>query len=411
MTLDIDFVHAQFPQYGDDPDRVFCSNAGGSYLARPVIDILQRYNEHTRVQPYYPFAPSRDAGEAMDAARRGWAQALNIELTELTIGPSTSMNTYVMAQSLGASWKSGDEIIVTNQDHEANIGVWRRKAEEKGAKIVEWEIDPSTGLLNPEDLDQLLTPNTRWLFFTQCSNVIGTINPVAEIVQKVHSLSSAKVCVDAVSYSPHHICDLKDLGVDMYLFSLYKVFGPHQGILYVNKTLAAELQGQSHYFNQLDDSKRYNPAGPQHAQIAGCQGVLDYFDALHLHHGGSGDDSPRDKMKTIHKLIADREKLLTIPILDYLRESPSIRLLGKTHCKDEDRAATIAFKPLKKSSDAVATAMQKAGIGTENGDFYAPRTLQSLGLAEDGGVVRISLLHYNTLQDVERILLALDQAL
>lgn len=411
MSLDIDFVHAQFPQYSDDPDRVFCSNAGGSYVAQQVIDILQRYNAHTRVQPYYPFAPSADAGEAMDVARRGWAQALNIDLDELTIGPSTSMNTYVMAQSLGASWKSGDEIIVTNQDHEANIGVWRRKAEEKGVTIREWQIDPVTGLLNPEDLDQLLSPQTRWLFFTQCSNIIGTVNPVADIAHRVRSQSSAKICVDAVSYSPHHICDLKQLGVDMYLFSLYKVFGPHQGFLYVSKTLAETLEGQSHFFNQQDDSKRYNPAGPQHAQIAGCQGVLDYFHALHKHHGGDSNASSSDKMNFVHQLLSEQEKSLTIPILDYLRELPTIRLLGKTHCDDDDRAATIAFKPLKKSSDAVAAAMQKAGIGTENGDFYAPRAVQALGLEDDGGVIRISLLHYNTPKDVERILVSLDQAL
>lgn len=411
MTLDIDFVHAQFPQYSDNPERVFCSNAGGSYMARQVIDILQRYNEHTRVQPYYPFHPSEDAGEAMDVARRGWAQALNIELTELTIGPSTSMNTYVMAQALGANWNSGDEIIVTNQDHEANIGVWRRKAEEKGAVVRQWSIDPETGLLDPEDLEKLLTPRTRWLFFTQCSNVIGTVNPVTDIVQRVRALSTAKICVDAVSYSPHHICDLKALDVDMYVFSLYKVFGPHQGILYVNKTLAEELQGQSHYFNQHDDSKRYNPAGPQHAQIAGCQGVLDYFDALHQHHGGNSSDSPQQIMQAVHKLMSEQEKSLTIPIVEYLRDSSKVQLLGKTHCDDEDRAATIAFKPLKTSSDSVAASMQKAGIGTENGDFYAPRAIQAMGLEHDGGVVRVSLLHYNTQRDVERILIGLDEAL
>ncbi|MFK8049262.1 MAG: aminotransferase class V-fold PLP-dependent enzyme [Halioglobus sp.] len=411
MILDIDFVHAQFPQYSDNPERVFCSNAGGSYMARQVIDLLQRYNEHTRVQPYYPFQPSEDAGQAMDTARHGWAQALNIDLTELTIGPSTSMNTYVMAQSIGAKWNSGDEIIVTNQDHEANIGVWRRKAEEKGATIREWEIDPETGLLDPQDLDQLLNSRTRWLFFTQCSNVIGTVNPVADIVEKVQALSSAKICVDAVSYSPHHICDLKALGVDMYVFSLYKVFGPHQGMLYVNSSLAEELEGQSHYFNQHEDSKRYNPAGPQHAQIAGCQGVLDYFTALHQHHGGARSDTPQETMLAVHKLMSEQERSLTVPILDYLRESPKVQLLGKNHCDDGDRAATIAFKPLKATSDSVAAVMQTAGIGTENGDFYAPRTIQAMGLERDGGVVRISLLHYNTQQDVEKILIGLDQAL
>ena len=410
MNLDIDFVRAQFPQCSDNPEHVFCCNAGGSYLAQPVIDLMRHYNEHTRVQPYYAFTPSQEAGQAMDAARLGWAQVLNIATSELTIGPSTSMNSYVMAQAMGAAWGPGDEIIVTQQDHESNIGVWRRKAEEKGATIREWAIDPVTGLLDPADLDHLLTERTRWLFFTHCSNVIGTVNPVADIVQRVRSQSSAKVCVDAVAYAPHHICDLKALDVDIYLFSLYKVFGPHQGILYVKAQLADELVGQSHYFIEDVDSKRYNPAGPQHAQIAACRGVLDYFDALHLHHGGSASDSPVVKMTAIHALTSAHEKSLTEPILEYLNQSSKVRLLGKTHCADGDRAATIAFQPLRKSSADVTALMREAGIGTENGNFYAPRALENLGIDVDDGVVRVSLVHYSTLQDVERILGSIDRA-
>ncbi len=411
MILDIDFVRAQFPQCSDNPEHVFCCNAGGSYVAQPVIERMQHYNQHTRVQPYYAFTPSQEAGQAMDAARQGWALALNIEIGELTIGPSTSMNSYVMAQALGAAWGPGDEIIVTQQDHEANIGVWRRKAEEKGVTIREWAVNPVTGLLDPADLDQLLSDRTRWLFFTHCSNLIGTVNPVADIVQKVRSQGTAKVCVDAVAYAPHHICDLKALGVDIYLFSLYKVFGPHQGILYVNGQLSDQLLGQSHYFTQNVDSKRYNPAGPQHAQIAACRGVLDYFDALHLHHGGKAGDSAAVKMAAIHTLTFGHETILARPMLEYLNQSSKARLLGKVHCDDGDRAATISFKPLRKSSADVTTLMRKDGIGTENGNFYAPRVLKNLGIDIDDGVVRVSLLHYNTLKDVERILVSLDSAL
>jgi selenocysteine lyase/cysteine desulfurase len=411
MSLDIDFVRAQFPQCGQAPERVFCSNAGGSYMARQVLDRLQYYNEHTRVQPYSNFSPSREAGEAMDVARRGWSHALHIGLEELTIGPSTSMNSYVMAQALGAGWTSADEIILCQQDHEANIGVWRRKAEEKGVTVREWTVDPVTGLLDPADLDELLTDKTRWLFFTQCSNLVGTVNPVADIVRKVREGSNARVCVDAVSYAPHHICDLRALGVDMYMFSLYKVFGPHQGLLYVNSQLAGELEGQSHHFIRDDISKRYNPAGPQHAQIAACQGVLDYFDELHRHHGGSNEDSPVTKMQAVHRLIFEREEQLAAPILAYLDQSSAVRLLGKPDCSDGDRAATIAFKPLHDSSAAVAAELQQLGIGTENGDFYAPWALQGMGIDTQDGVVRVSLVHYNTEQDVEHILTSLDKVL
>ena len=287
----------------------------------------------------------------MDAARRGWADALNIGLEELTIGPSSSANTYTMAQAIGAGWRPGDEIVVTQQDHETNIGAWRRKAEEAGATVREWALDPATGLLDPEDLYALLNDNTRWVFFTHCSNLMGTVNPVADIVDQVRARSAARVGVDAVAYAPHHIPDLKALDVDLYFFSLYKVFGPHQGILYVRGALSDELAGQSHYFIRDDPAKRYNPAGPQHSQVAACRGVLDYFSALHRHHGSDSATSDhrtagaRATLEAIHPLIVEQERSLAEPLLDYLENSPQVQLLGKRHCRDGDRAPTIAFRP------------------------------------------------------------------
>ena len=410
MPLDLDFVHSQFPQCADYPEVVFCSNAGGSFMAAPVIDLLNHYNTHTRVQPYSAFTPSREAGEAMDRARAGWATALNIDVKELTLGPSTSANSYVMAQALGANWGPGDEIVICQQDHEANIGAWARKAEDMGATVCEWPIDPATGLLDPEDLYRLLNDNTRWVIFTQASNLMGTVNPVAEITREVHARSNARVCVDAVSYAPHHIPDLKALGVDMYLFSLYKVYGPHQGLLYVDAAVAGELAGQGHYFNRDDPAKRFNPAGPQHGQIAACQGVLDYFDALHVHHGGAPNDDALTKGAAVHNLIIEQERALAEPLLDYL-DNAEVQLLGKRHCRDGDRAPTIAFKPLGTTSTAAAAALQVEGIGTENGNFYAPRALEAMGIDPTDGVVRISLLHYNTVEEVGRILTALDKVL
>jgi cysteine desulfurase family protein (TIGR01976 family) len=411
MPLDLDFVRSQFPQCADYPEVVFCSNAGGSLVTAPVIDLLHHYNSHTRVQPYSAFTPSREAGEAMDRARQGWAEALNIDVGELTIGPSSSANTYVMAQAVGAGWQPGDEIVVTQQDHETNIGAWRRMAEQRGATIREWAVDPTTGLLDPEDLYALVNDKTRWVFFTHCSNLMGTVHPVAEITREIRTRSPARVCVDAVAYAPHHVPDLGALDVDMYFFSLYKVYGPHQGILYVKNALHDTLEGQGHYFNRDDPAKRYNPAGPQHAQIAACQGVLDYFAALHRQHGGSDSEPATVSMAAVHSLIAEQEQRLTEPLLDYLANSPGVRLLGKRHCRDGDRAPTIAFKPEIGSAADLAARLQAAGIGTENGDFYAPRALQAMGIDPADGVVRISLLHYNTEDEVQRILTALDRAL
>ncbi|MCP4769519.1 MAG: aminotransferase class V-fold PLP-dependent enzyme, partial [Gammaproteobacteria bacterium] len=380
-------------------------------VSNQVNRVFEHYNHHTRVQPYSRFASSALAGEAMDRAQQGWAQALNIDPSELTIGPSTSINTYVMAQAIGELWKPGDEIIVTNQDHEANSGVWRRKAHEKGVTIRQWEVDPDSGLLHVESLLPLLGDKTRWVFFTHCSNIVGSINPVAEITGTIKAGSNARVFVDAVAYAPHHISDLKALGVDGYAFSLYKVFGPHQSLLYVNADVHGDLTSQAHYFNSGNPAKDFNPAGPQHAQVAACAGVLDYFDDLHEHHFGASDKSRNAQLQDIHELILHHENELAAPILDYLQHHPGLRVIGKTHISNNDRAPTIAFKPQGQSSQALAHKLQDAGIGTENGNFYAHRLIGDLGIDTDDGVVRLSLVHYSNQQDVTRILAALDSAL
>ncbi|MCP4925834.1 MAG: aminotransferase class V-fold PLP-dependent enzyme [Gammaproteobacteria bacterium] len=411
MKLDIDYVRSQFDQLGDDPEFTFASNAGGSYVCKQVNQVLEHYNHHTRVQPYSNFTPSAEAGQAMDRAHIGWAQALNIDPNELTVGPSTSMNTYVIAQAMGELWKPGDEIIVTNQDHEANSGVWRRKALEKGVTIHQWEVEPDSGLLNIESLFPLLRDNTRWVYFTHCSNVIGTANPVTEIVKTIKTGCGARVFIDAVAYAPHHVSDLKALGVDGYTFSLYKFFGPHQSLLYVNQDIHGDLTSQAHYFNTGIPTKDFNPAGPQHSQVAGCAGVLDYFEELHRHHFGESESNLNQKLDDIHQLILQHENELAAPVLEFLHHHADVRLLGKSHTNDNDRAPTIAFKPLKQSSEAVTRKMQAMGIGTENGNFYAHRLISDLGIDPEDGVVRLSLVHYSNQDDVNRILQALEQAL
>lgn len=411
MKLDIDFVRSQFTQLDDDPEFVFASNAGGSYVCNQANEVLEHYNRHTRVQPYSRFKSSAEAGKAMDRAYQGWADALNIDRNELTIGPSTSINTYVMAQAIGDLWMPGDEIVVTNQDHEANSGVWRRKAHEKGVTIRQWEVERDSGLLDIESLFPLLRDNTRWVFFSHCSNVVGSVNPVPAIVKTIKSGSGARVFVDAVSYAPHHISDLKALGVDGYAFSLYKVYGPHQGLMYINGDIHGDLTSQAHYFNSGNPAKDFNPAGPQHAQVAACAGVMDYFDLLHQHHFGANGKKGQARLAEIHQLILQHENELVAPILDFLQQHAGVRLLGKSHARNNDRAPTVAFQVLKQTAESLTHKLQDAGIGAEHGNFYAHRLITDLGIDPEDGVVRLSLVHYGSQNDVGRILQALDSAL
>ncbi len=418
MKLDVEFVRKQFSQLSDDPDFVFCANAGGSYVATQVNRILNRYNAHTRVQPYERYATSTAAGEAMDRAILGWAAALNISADELTIGPSTSINTYVMAQAIGAQLNEGDEIIVTNQDHEANNGVWRRMAQHKNVTLREWRMDRQDGLLNPETLASLLNDRTRWVFFTHCSNITGASNPVQAITRQIKAYNPAiRVFIDAVGHAPHQICDLKALGVDGYVFSLYKVFGPHQSLMYIAQNAMDSLAPQCHFFNTGSPGKWFNPSGPQHAQVAGCAGVLDYFDALYRHHYGTSCEAQSAppaitrKLEQVGVLIDDHENQLAGPILDYLHHNRNVRLIGKPHTRDGDRAPTIAFSPLRASAQSVSSQIQDQGIGCESGHFYAWRLISDLGIDPDDGVVRISLVHYSNQEEVQKVLTALDNVL
>ncbi len=243
---------------------------------------------------------------------------------------------------------------------------------------------------------------------------MGTANPVKEIVAQIRQRSTAFVGVDGVAHAPHHIPDLKDLDVDLYLFSLYKVFGPHQGILYVRRSVADTLAPQSHHFLVKDPTKRFNPTGPQHAQVAACAGVIDYLAALMNHHGIEYNGEPSSlsaALQSLHPVIANYEASLTAPIIEFLHQSNAAQLLGKPHCNDGDRAPTIAFRPTTISAGDVATKLQAQGVGAENGDFYAGRVLDGMGIARQDGVVRLSFVHYNTEPDVQKVVSALEQVL
>ena len=411
MKFDIQFARSHFPQLSDDRDFVFCANAGGSYVAQQVIQIFENCNRHMRVQPYSGYFSSMQAGKAMDRARSLWSEALAVSPDELTFGPSTSMNAYVLAQAIGPTLRSGDQIIVTNQDHEANRGAWLRMAKQQGIEVRQWSVDHDRALLDPEALKGLLTEKTRWVFFTHCSNLAGTVNPVQECVQIIRACSPARVFVDAVSYAPHCIPAPKSLDVDGYAFSLYKVYGPHQGIMYLNSQLSETLEAQCHDFNIDSRDKQFNPAGPLHSEVAACAGVLDYFDTLHTHHFGPSKQSLRQKLDDMKQMLHAHEKNLTRSVLDCLTQFSDVRILGKTNVDDDDRVPTIAFRHKHRPSSEICAELQSLGIGCECGHFYAYHLVKDLNLDPEDGFVRISFVHYTSQPEISKLASSLEQVL
>jgi cysteine desulfurase family protein (TIGR01976 family) len=406
VTLDLDFVRDRFPAFSESSLEGFAhfENAGGSYACGPVIERLGRYYRETKVQPYHEFPASRRAGQEMDLARSRLAAWLNVATEEVHFGPSTSQNTYVVAQALRQHLRPGDEIIVTNQDHEANIGAWRRLAAD-GIVVHEWRIDPDSGELNPEDLDTWLGPRTRMVAFTHCSNVVASINPVWQLTDRVHAVGAIAI-VDGVSFCPHGLPDVRALGADIYLFSLYKVYGPHLGVMYMSTELNGELPNQGHYFNAGRPTARFTPAGPDHAQIAATNGVIDYMEAVHQHHFRQAS-SPAQSALAVHDLFRDHESRLLQPLLDFMHQHPRMRVVGRRQAIE--RAPTVAFTAdgWKPAELAARLAGRKLCVGA--GDFYARRALEGLGIDPADGVLRASFVHYTREGEVKRLMEALDE--
>ncbi len=403
--LDLDFVRAQFPAFREPSLQGFAhfENAGGSYACGQVIDRLERFYCENRVQPYYPSAPSTRGGELMDEARERLARWLGIDPGELHFGPSTSANTFVLSQALRQRLAAGDEVIVTNQDHEANIGAWARLAD-AGIVIREWRVDPSSGELNQADLEALLNQRTRAVAFTHCSNVIGSIHPVRKLTDLVHE-AGALAIVDGVAFCPHGLPDLAELGADVYMFSLYKVYGPHLGALYMRADLNSELPSQGHFFNATKPVARFTPAGPDHPQIAAAAGVADYLDAIAQHHG-LGEARVGDRRAGVRQLFREHEGRLLQPLLDFLANHPRIRVIGAAVASG--RAPTVAFTVDGRPPRDVAARLARSGLGLGAGHFYAYRLIKALGIDPEQGVLRASLVHYTSRPEVERLIEVLD---
>lgn len=405
-TPDIRFIRAQFPAFGESSlqDQAFFENAGGSYACRQVIDRLGTYYRRLKVQPYYAYPASTEAGQWMDQAHVRLARYLGVDADEVHFGPSSSQNTYVLAQAFGQWLKAGDEIIVSQQEHEANSGVWRRLAA-SGIVVREWAVNPGDGALDPAALDRLLTPRTRLAVFTHCSNILGMINPVTQITGKLRAAGVLSL-VDGVAFAPHGLPDVAALGADLYLFSLYKTYGPHQGLMVIRKPVLERLGNQGHYFNAAFARKRLVPAGPDHAQIAAAAGIADYFDTLDQHHGG-GDDPARPQR--VRQLLHDAEQPLLDELLSWLKQRNDLRLLGPHDAAN--RAATVSITPLQHAPADLVPRLARHGIMAAAGHFYAVRLLEALGLDPQRGVLRLSFLHYSNRAEIRRLIAALDAEL
>ncbi len=409
IKLDVDFVRSQFPAF-EDPickNWSFFENAGGSYVPQTVINKLNQFMISTKVQPYAEYPMSKLAGEQMDKASSLFAKMINAEDDEILIGGSTTSNLYVLSNALKKFIKPGDEIIVTNQDHEANISPWRRLKND-GVKIKEWKFNIENGELDINELHKLISNKTKILAVTHCSNIIGSINDL-KLISKIAHEKNVVVIGDGVSYAPHGFPNVKDLDVDFYTFSLYKTYGPHLGLLYGKKELLKKLPNQNHEYLEGHYPYTINPGGPNHEELVSIIGIYEYFELIYAHHFNQEENSILKKINKINKLFSDHEEELANPILEYISSRNDFNLFGKNKIINKNRAPTISFTVKNRTSKEISEILVKNQIATRNDNFYAWRCLEHLNIDKDDGVVRLSLTHYNSKEEVDKLIKALQE--
>lgn len=418
-ALDIDFVRRCFPAL-DAPDTAgvaFFENAGGSYVPASVVERMRAFLVESKVQPYAAHRQSQRATEAIEQATVRLSQLFNAGDDEVLIGHSTTLNLYMLAAGLRGWLRRGDEVIVTDQDHEANISPWRSLSRE-GVVVREWRLRPESAALEVEDLQRLVGDRTRLVCVTHSSNILAQVMPLEQIAAIVHE-AGALLVADGVSYAPHHAVDVKALGVDVYTASLYKLFGPHLGLMYVAREHHDKLDNQSFQHLpalyrriQRPGSPNYlrialNPGLVNHESVAAAAGIADYIDALYRHHFHDAEADAWLRTRQVFGLIETHESALATHWTGWLREQGTLTSLGGDAAETDVRSPLWSLLSRTESPAALAQRLADRDIAVQSGSFYAWRCLQALGIDPVQGVLRVSLAHFNTIPEIDRLIEAL----
>ncbi len=406
--LDLDVVRRQFPAYDDgNPlgELAFFEAAGGSFPCRQVTDVLASVYGRSKVQPGHPYEPSLSLADGMAATHARLGGWMGVDADEVHVGPSTTQNVYVLASAFREVLGPGDAVVVTDQAHEANAGPWDRLAD-VGVDVRVWRVDPSRGSLDVDRLGDVLDTDVAVVAFPHVSNLLGDPVDVAAVSAAAHAVGALTV-VDGVAAAPHGLPWLDELGADAYLFSSYKTFGPHQGVMVVRREMLAQLPNQGHFFNADQTHKRLVPAGPDHAQVVALGGVATYLDLLDDHHHPDPAASAADRSRRVRSLVREAEAERLAPLLAALTDRPDVRVLGPTD--PVHRVPTVAMV-LERDARAVAAALGERGVACGAGHFYSLRLLRALDVDPDR-VLRLSFTHTTAPWEVDRSLEALTDVL
>jgi cysteine desulfurase family protein (TIGR01976 family) len=391
--LDLDLVRASFPALASG--YVYLDNAGGSQTLRGVADRARDYLLASNVQLGASYSISQRASARVAEAVAATAEYIGADgPEEIVIGPSTTQLLHNLVAAMAGQFTAGDEVVISEADHEANLGPWKRLAA-RGVVLRTWKLDRKTWKLEASGLTPLLGKRTKLVAFTHVSNLLGSIHDVAGLTRLIHA-HGAKVCVDGVAYAPHRAVEVAAWDVDYYVFSFYKVFGPHVAVLYGKRALLDELAGINHEFI-TSGAYKLQPGNLNFELTYSLLGLYEYIAAL-----GGRERAFAD--------IAAHEERLAARLLDRFATLAAVTVHGEPSAYHQCRVPTISFSVAGKSPEAIVRAVDPHDIGIRHGDFYArslARALvDSLPAADrsvaPAGVIRLSAAHYNTVEEIDR---------
>jgi cysteine desulfurase family protein (TIGR01976 family) len=406
--FDIAWVREQFPslklQVHGHP-AAFLDGPAGTQVPKQVMDAVQKYFLAANANTYGAFLTSRRTNEMILSARAAMADFFNCDSNEVVFGQNMTTITFALSRAIARELQPGDEIVVTTLDHDANVAPWRA-LEEKGVVVRQVDIRESDCTLDLDDLKRKISAKTKLVAVGYASNIVGTINPVAEITKLAHA-AGALMFIDAVHYAPHGPIDVKALDCDFLACSPYKFFGPHMGTLY----------GKKEYFERFkpykvrpatDASPECWETGTQVQElIAGIAAAVDYLAELGRH-GDPSVINRRAALLAAYRATRRYETTLITKLIEGLRAIPGVQIFGITDSKRfDERCSTLSFRLGDHHPTEIATFLGDRGIFTWDGNFYALNLSERLGVEQKGGVLRVGLVHYNAADEVDRLLSAL----
>ena len=408
MTLNIDLIRSQFPSL--NRPAIFFDNPGGTQIAKQSLDRVNQYLIECNANHEGVFATSIASDAVLEEAHRAMADFYNAASPEeIVFGNNMTTLTLHISRSISREWKEGDEILVTRLDHDANVTPWVLAAQDRGVKVNWVDFDVEDGTLKMDDLQKALERKPRLLAVGYASNALGTINPVAKIIQMAHEAGTL-VYIDAVQYAPHGPIDVQNLDCDFLVSSAYKFFGTHSGILYGKRDLLEKLFAYKvrPATNKLPG--KFETGTQNHEGIAGVLGAIEYFEWVGKEFGHeyandlSNHQGRRLELKKGMAAIHAYELELGRAILSALSSIPGLHVYGLTdENRLQDRVVTFSFRIKDMHPRSIAEKLAQESIYVWDGNYYALNVSERLGVEERGGMVRVGAAHYNSLDEVERL--------